>query len=176
MRFENAYGSMFCAPARASLLSGYHDAQNGRWQLTSGGAYKKISTENLSHEEVSSRINKRLPKVPDDEVFLAEVFQNSGYVTGQVGKLEWGFSTTDEQMKRHGWDYYYGYLDHVKCHGFYPLFLFENGKQINIQGNTHANCGKSIEKETQAAFEERWNMDGKAVYSQNLFIERYWVS
>lgn len=172
MRFENAYGSMFCAPARASLLSGYHDAQKGRWQLTSGGAYKKISTENLNHVEVASRINEQLNDPPEDEVFLAEVFQKSGYVTGQIGKLEWGFSTTDAQMKRHGWDYYYGYLDHQRCHGFYPPFLFENGEQVNIEGNTHDNCGKSIEKETQAAYDERWNMEGKAVYSQNLFIEK----
>ena len=172
MRFENAYGSMFCAPARASLISGYHDAHSGKWQITAGGAYKKISTEELSQVEVASRINRQLTEVPDDEVFLAEVFKQSGYVTGEVGKLEWGFSTTDSQMKRHGWDYYYGYLDHVRCHGFYPPFLFENGNLVNIEGNTRANCGKTIEKETKAAYDERWNMEGKAVYSQNIFIEK----
>ena len=42
MRFENAYGCMFCAPARASLITGYHDVHGDSWKITSGGAYKKI--------------------------------------------------------------------------------------------------------------------------------------
>ncbi|RTE53925.1 sulfatase [Arenibacter aquaticus] len=172
MRFENAYGGMFCAPARASLISGYHDAQIDRWKITAGGAYMNISRGKMDQEEIERKLNDQLGEIPENEVFLAEIFKSAGYVTGEVGKLEWGFSTTDKQMKRHGWDYYYGYLDHVRCHGFYPPFLFENGNLVNIEGNTWANCGKTMEKETEKAYAERWNMEGKAVYSQNLFIEK----
>ncbi len=172
MRFENAYGCMFCAPARASLLTGYHDCHANKWKLTAGGAYMKISTVQLTQVEIESKLNEQLGDIPENEVFLAEVFKKSGYVTAEVGKLEWGFSTTDKQMKRHGWDYYYGFLDHVRCHGFYPPFLFENGTLVEIEGNTKVNCGKSIEKETELAFQERWNMEGKAQYSQHLFLDK----
>ena len=172
IRFENAYGSMFCAPARASLITGYHDAHGDKWNITSGGAFINISRGSLDQQQVESKINEQLGKVSQDEIFLPQVFKNAGYVTGEVGKLEWGFSATDAQMKRHGWDYYYGYLDHVRCHGFYPPFLFENGNLVEIEGNTHANCGKSIEPETEEAFKERWNMEGKTTYSQNLFIDK----
>lgn len=172
MRFENAYGGMFCAPARASLITGYHDAQIDRWKITAGGAYMNISRGKMDQEEIERKLNDQLGETPENEVFLAEIFKSAGYVTGEVGKLEWGFSATDKQMKRHGWDYYYGYLDHVRCHGFYPPFLFENGNLVNIEGNTRVNCGKTMEKETEKAYEERWNMEGKAVYSQNLFIEK----
>ena len=75
-------------------------------------------------------------------------------------------------MKEHGWDYYYGYLDHVRCHGYYPPFLFENGNIVRIDGNTHVDCAKAFEKETPETYKKRWNMDGKAVYSQNLFVEK----
>lgn len=172
MRFENAYGSMFCAPARASLIKGYHDAHGGKWNITSGGAYMNISRGTLSQEEIESKINAQLDQVPDGEIFLPEVFNQAGYTTGEVGKLEWGFSTTHAQMERHGWDYYYGYLDHVRCHGFYPPFLFENGNLITIEGNKHINCGKSLEPETQEAFDKRWDMDGKSTYSQDLFLDK----
>ena len=172
IRFENAYGGMFCAPARASLITGYHDAHGDKWNITSGGAYMNISRGTTDQQQIESKINDQLGKIAADEIFLPQVFKNAGYVTGEVGKLEWGFSATDAQMKRHGWDYYYGYLDHVRCHGFYPPFLFENGTLVEIEGNTHANCGKSIEPETQEAFEERWNMEGKTTYSQDLFIDK----
>ncbi|MEG3658454.1 arylsulfatase [Arenibacter palladensis] len=172
MRFENAYGAMFCAPARASLITGYHDAQKDKWKITAGGVYLNISRGTMDQAEIEQKLNDQLGEIPENEVFLAEVFKSSGYVTGEVGKLEYGFSTTDKQMKRHGWDYYYGFLDHVRCHGFYPPFLFENGNLINIEGNTLANCGKTMEKETEKAYEERWNMEGKTTYSQDLFLEK----
>lgn len=172
MRFENAYGGMFCAPARASLITGYHDAHGDKFKITSGGAYFNISRGTLDQEEIESRLNEQLGDVPKDEVFLAEVFKQAGYTTGQVGKLEWGFSTTDAQMDRHGWDYYYGFLDHVRCHGFYPPFLFENGNLVEIPGNTRADAGKTMERETEKAYKDRWNMEGKTTYSQNLFIEK----
>src|SRR5699024_1851483 len=82
------------------------------------------------------------------------------------------FSSSFRQMKKHGWDYYYGYLDHQRAHGFYPSFLFENDSLVVIHGNTQKDAGKSIEPETPAAYEERWNRNGKAVYSQDLFMNK----
>ena len=42
---------------------------------------------------------------------------------------------------------------------------------VEIKGNTHLNCGKSGEPETIKHFEERWDMMGKKVYSQNIFMD-----
>lgn len=103
-----------------------------------------------------------------NEVYLAEVFKKAGYFTGEIGKLDWGFATTHKQMKRHGWDYYYGYLDHVRRHGFYPPFLFEDGRMVAIEGNTRADCGKSMEAENPIAYNDRWNMEGKNQAGDNL--------
>ncbi|WP_117882668.1 sulfatase-like hydrolase/transferase [Aureibaculum luteum] len=169
IRFERAYSNMLCAPARASLITGFHDSHQKRFQITNGGAY--INAEPSSLNEIEETINKKLSPIPNRQVFLGEVAQNRGYKTAQFGKLEWGFSATDKQMKRHGWDYYLGYLDHLRAHGFYPPFLFENGKMINIKGNTLNNSGKSGEPETPKTFKERWNMKGKEMYSQNIFMD-----
>jgi arylsulfatase A-like enzyme len=172
VRFENAYGCMYCAPARASLLSGYHDCHGDKWQISSAGLYADITLGKYTREQVENAYDMQAKEVPEDEVFLAEVFKRAGYVTAEVGKLDWGFATTHKQIKRHGWDYYYGYYDHVRCHGFYPPFLFENGKMVMIDGNTKADCGKTKERDENGGYEDRWNMEGKAVYSQNIFVDK----
>lgn len=169
VRFENAYGCHYCAPARASMLSGYHDCRTDKWQISKGGAY---INDNVSVELVQQQIDAQMEEAPENEMFLAQVFQHAGYVTGQVGKLDWGFATTHKRLKRHGWDYYYGYYDHQRCHGFYPPFLFENGEKITIEGNTHKNCSKESERDENGGYEKRWNMDGKTQYSQDLFLEK----
>ncbi|HUX56762.1 MAG TPA: arylsulfatase [Bacteroidales bacterium] len=172
IRFENAYGCMLSAPARASLLTGYHDCHGDKWKISRGGIYSTITKGENTFEEIQKKLNDQYGVEDENEIYLAEVFKRAGYITGEVGKLEWGFAATDRQMRRHGWDYYYGYLDHVRCHGYYPPFLIEDGKMVMIEGNTRADCGKSKELETQSAFIERWNMEGKKTYSQNLFIEK----
>lgn len=35
--FEKAYGCMLSAPARASLLTGYHDCRTDKWKISNGG-------------------------------------------------------------------------------------------------------------------------------------------
>lgn len=171
LRFQNSYSCMLCAPARASLLSGFHDCHANKFEITNAGIYKKISTGEYSPAEVETMINATLSPIPEEYVFLGEVAKKAGYRTAQFGKLEWGFASSDYQMTRHGWEYYFGYLDHVRAHGYYPPFLFENGKLVEIEGNTLINCGKSIEPETALAYEERWNMEGKELYSQKMFMD-----
>lgn len=171
LRFQRAYSNMLCAPARASLISGLHDAHNKQFEITSASIYNSIGTGKYTLDEVETMVNSVLEPVPDEQVFLAEVAKDAGYMTAQFGKLEWGFAASHRQLKRHGWDYYLGYLDHQRAHGFYPPFLFENGKLKEIPGNTLANCGKSGEPETEKNFRERWDMTGKKVYSQHIFID-----
>jgi arylsulfatase A-like enzyme len=172
MRFEKAYGGMYCAPARASLLTGMHDCHgNGAMTIVAAGIYKKLDN-GLTLDEITSRVNEvALPARPD-EVFLAEVAQKSGYTTGQFGKLEWGFATSPERLERHGWDHHFGYYDHLRCHGYYPPFLFEDGKKIDIPGNTHVDCAKTTEQDSPENYGERWNMEGKAVYSEHMIMDK----
>jgi arylsulfatase A-like enzyme len=171
IRFEKAYSCMLSAPARASLLTGLHDCHEKKFEITNPEIYKKISTGEYTLSEVDSIINARLSPVSEDLLFLGEVVKDAGYISAQFGKLEWGFASTHQQMKRHGWDYYFGYMNHVRAHGFYPPFLFKNGDLIEIKGNTLPNCGKSGEPETAEVYNERWNMKGKEVYSQQLFMD-----
>lgn len=169
LRFNRAYSNMLCAPARASLITGLHDCHQNGFEITKGGAYIQADKDNF--DEIQQKIEEGLSPIEPDQLFLGQVAKEAGYTTAQFGKLEWGFSATHKQMKRHGWDYYLGYLDHVRAHGFYPPFLIENGEMLEIEGNTLANCGKSGEPETPKNFEERWNRSGKETYSQDIFMK-----
>lgn len=171
IRFQNAYSCMLCAPARASLITAKHDCHGKMFEITNAGVYKKISTGEYTPGEIENMINSRLSPVPEDVVFLGEVAKKAGYKTAQFGKLEWGFASTYKQMNRHGWDSYFGYFDHIRAHGFYPPFLFHQDGLIKFDGNTLVNCGKSSEPETADTFDERWDMTGKQIYSQNVFMD-----
>ena len=172
MKFDHAYGCAFCAPSRASMLTGIHDCHQGRWTYTKAGIYESISTGETTPSEISELIHTTGLQAGPDDVFLAEIAEQASYTTGQIGKLEWGFATTAERIRRHGWQYHYGYYDHQRCHGFYPPFLFENGQLTNIHGNTHADCGKHPNSESPENIEIRRNRHGKAVYSQDIFNEK----
>lgn len=134
MRFENNYGSMFCTPARASLLTGYTDLRKDKFFLNRAGIYVNYLEGKLTLPQVDHFLDS-IRRGEDPGIVLPQVFKKAGYVTGEIGKLEWGFATSRQQMKAHEWDYYYGYLDHRMCHGFYPEVMFENGEAIRIAGN-----------------------------------------
>lgn len=172
MRFNHAYGCAFCAPSRASMLTGIHDCHQGRWTYTKAGIYKSISTGEMKPNEISELIHTTGLQASPNDVFLAQIAEQAGYATGQIGKLEWGFATTAERIHRHGWQYHYGYYDHQRCHGFYPPFLFDNGELTHIQGNTHADCGKHPNSESAENMEIRRNRQGKSIYSQDIFNDK----
>jgi arylsulfatase A-like enzyme len=134
--FQRDYGCMFCAPARASFLTGFADIRKNKFILNRAGIYINYLNGRLTLPEVDDHINA-IEKDENPGIVMPQVFAKAGYVTGEIGKLEWGFATSRKQMKDHGWDYYYGYLDHRMCHGFYPEVMFENGNPINIPSNTH---------------------------------------
>ncbi|MDR2913946.1 MAG: sulfatase-like hydrolase/transferase [Tannerella sp.] len=169
--FKYAYGCMYSAPARASLLTGYHDCRTDKWNVSKGGKLREANTyEKL--DSVENEVNPLRVELPAGDLYLPQVFKQTGYVTGQVGKLDWGFTATRRQIREHGWDYYCGYLDHQRAHFFYPGFLYENDTILCIPENTHPTGGRGFEGESPENYRERWNMTGKVVYSQDLFLER----
>lgn len=169
--FSQAYGCMYSAPARASLLTGYHDCRTDKWNISKGGQFKPTNTIDKV-EVVEEKLNAERVRLPKGDLTLPLVFKQAGYVTGEVGKIDWGFAATRQQVRENGWDYYYGYLDHQRCHGYYPPFLFENDSIVHIEGNTLETCGKAYEKESPENYINRWDMTGKKVYSQHLFLDK----
>jgi arylsulfatase A-like enzyme len=169
--FNRSYAGVYCAPSRASFITGYSDCRKGKYVLTQAGIYEKVAKGMLTDEVAQQKVDSVIGDEADI-IYLPQLFKQAGYITGEVGKLDYGFVTTTKQMKKHGWDYWFGYYDHIQCHGYYPMFLHENGKMIAIPGNTRPDAGKTGEWGSEEEEKERWNMDGKTVYSQDLFLDK----
>jgi len=169
--FHQAYGTPFCAPSRACLLTGVHDAHAGRWTFNKAGLYEAHTAGEIGLNEAFELINNTGIRPRDGQTFLASVAQRAGLLTGQIGKLEWGFSTSPEELVAHGWDYHYGYYDHFQCHGFYPQYLFENGEKIEFPENTAPRCG-SGQYQPYEDGKVPHDPKGRVTYSQDLFDEK----
>lgn len=172
VKFTQAHGCMYCAPARASLLTGLHDSHAGAWSIQHGGLVIAADKGEIEESEIPQKVSGAI-QAKEGEIFLPQLAQQAGYVTAQFGKLDWGFTTTHERLKRHGWDYYLGYMDHVRAHGFYPTFLWKNGEKLMLPGNIHKNAGKTWEGgyASTEATKKRRDKTGKVHYSQNVMIE-----
>jgi arylsulfatase A len=169
MKFNNYYGGVLCAPARWTLLTGMHDGRSGGWKHNHAGFLVQLDKQKVPEPEYSKRFNEHVEstalKIPPQEVFMGQVAQRAGYTTAQFGKLDRGFLTNHKNVVRHGWDYYEGYYSHQRCHGFYPPYLWRNGKKFYLKGNTDPSCGKMTEQGDEPVG------SGGEIYSQNVFIK-----
>jgi arylsulfatase A-like enzyme len=168
IRFTNYYGGTFCAPSRYSLATGMHDGRINGWKHNNAGLIVQRDAGRISEEEFQKKFAKlkaNARPIDKQEVFLGQVAQKAGYHTAQFGKLDSGFLTWNERVKRFGWDYHEGYYDHARAHGFYPPYIWANGKKRVLEGNHNANAGKMTEKGDEPVG------SGGQTYSQEVFIK-----
>jgi arylsulfatase A-like enzyme len=117
MRFTSFYaGSTVCAPSRACLMTGLH----------------------TGHGRI--RGNEPVPLAPED-VTVGELLKRYGYRTAAIGKWGLGLEGTTGIPNRKGFDEWFGYLDQVHAHNYYPEYLWRNEKKFVLQGNIGGNQG-----------------------------------
>jgi arylsulfatase A-like enzyme len=115
MRFTQCYaGSTVCAPSRCALMTGLH----------------------TGHATV--RGNALVPLRAQD-VTVAEVLKRTGYATALIGKWGLGEPDTTGVPNRKGFDTFFGYLNQVHAHNYYPDYLWSNEERIKIEGNVVKN-------------------------------------
>ena len=119
IKFTQHYaGNTVCAPSRCALMTGLH----------------------MGHAEV--RGNKQaepsgqLP-LSDAAVTVAELLKKAGYKTGMIGKWGLGVEGTPGEPTKQGFDYYYGYLDQVLAHNYFPEYLLRNGEKEMLGNEVH---------------------------------------
>ncbi len=115
MRFTNFYaGCTVCRPSRLVLWTGQH----------------------TGHTAIDS--NARYVFKPED-VTVAELMKKAGYATGGVGKWAMGGPGSGGEPIRHGFDFWFGYLDQSEAHNYYPTHLFRCAdgqvERVPLEGN-----------------------------------------
>ena len=114
LRFTQYYaGATVCAPSRSVLMTGLH----------------------TGHTRVRGNSSPDKQTLRDDDVTLAELFKQAGYVTGLTGKWGLGDSLPGGEPglpTRQGFDVTFGYLNQHHAHNYFPPFLFQNDKRIEL--------------------------------------------
>ena len=124
MRFTNHYaGSTVSAPSRCSLLTG----------------------KDMGHAYI--RGNKRLPDgasmgydfpLSSSETTVADLLKQCEYTTACIGKWGLGGPDSEGDPRKHGFDYFFGYLSQRNAHRYYPDFLWENDKQLKLKNQVYS--------------------------------------
>jgi len=124
MRFTDFYaGHTVCRPSRLVLWLGQHVGHTGL-------------------------IGNRSRRLTGGETTVAGLLKETGYATGGVGKWALGHVTEPSEIhneghpNNNGFDYWYGYLNQSNAHNYYPTFLWENDKQVELPGNVIADDPK----------------------------------
>lgn len=134
MRFAQHYaGCTVSAPSRASLMTGMH----------TGHAYIR------GNKSVTGSDNEPYDyPLADEQLTVGEIMKNKNYSTACIGKWGLGGPDSEGHPNKQGFDYFYGYLGQLHAHRYYPDFLFENNKKINLNKKIYSHdliMGKALE-------------------------------
>lgn len=152
VRFTQFYaGSTVCAPSRSVLMTGQH----------------------LGHTRVRGNAGRQLPgaqMLRSEDVTVAEVLKKAGYQTALIGKWGLGGETDEGHPNRQGFDHFFGYLDQVHAHNFYPEYLIRNGERWPLKNKLRRE-GKAYEEFGAGVASE------KAEFAPDLFTADalHWV-
>lgn len=141
LRFTDHYsGSTVCAPSRCVLMTGLH---TGNCRIRGNGT---------------------IPLQPED-VTLPELLDRSGYKTGIIGKWGLGEEGSTGIPTKKGFDYFYGYLNQIRAHNYYPDYLWENETRVPLANEVE------IVQETYAKGIGSY-ATSKVEYSHDLFTDK----
>jgi arylsulfatase A len=117
MRFTRNYaGNAVCAPSRCVLLTGKHP----------GHAWVR------NNSEVKPEGQR---PIPANEVTIAEILKQAGYVTGAFGKWGLGNPGSEGDPNNQGFDRFFGYNCQRHAHSYYPSYLWSDDRRIELNNN-----------------------------------------
>lgn len=116
MRFTHFYaGATVCAPSRSVLMTGQH---HGHTRVRGN----------------AGRTNPAAQALRADDLTVAKALQQAGYATALIGK--WGLGDVGEAEsglpRRHGFDYFFGFLNQSHAHNHFTDFLWRNEEKISL--------------------------------------------
>ena len=115
MRFRNFYaGCTVCASSRSVLMTGQH----------------------MGHTWVRGNGQGPEQALRDEDVTVAEVLNSAGYTTALCGK--WGLGDARPGTRvglpnNQGFDHFFGYLNQVHAHNYYPAFLWRDQDRVPLR-------------------------------------------
>ena len=153
MRFTDFYaGDTVCAPSRSVLMTGQHLGHTHvRGNAGGGGDMLRQSLR-------------------DEDVTVAEQLKKAGYATALIGK--WGLGEVGQpgHPLHQGFDYFFGYLNQVHAHNYWPEFLYRGEAKVKLPNEVQ------LAPKEYGGFHGGWATK-RVVYSEDLFSKEalQWV-
>ncbi len=120
-RFTDVYaGASVCAPSRSVLMTGLHLG------------HTRVRGNSGTIDGISGQ--RRVP-LESEDVTVAMLLKQAGYVTGITGK--WGLGEPDSTgiPNKKGFDEWFGYLNQQHAHTYYTDYLWKNTERVTLKGN-----------------------------------------
>ena len=112
IRFTHFYaGATVCAPSRSVLMTGQH----------------------TGHTHVRGNARGIAQSLRDEDVTVAEILKSAGYATGLFGKWGLGEVGMEGHPLSQGFDAFFGYLNQVHAHNYYPEFLWRGLEKVPLR-------------------------------------------
>jgi arylsulfatase A len=152
MKFTQFYsGQNVCAPSRCALLTGKHMGhaairENSAHLLGKPAKYKDEDMKAAAVRFEQYKKEDGFPgqlAMPASETTVAELLKNQGYTTACIGKWGLGHPSDEGSPKRHGFDFFYGYICQRNAHNYYPTYLWKNDEKVKLPGNDRGLTGET---------------------------------
>lgn len=115
IRFTQFYaGATVCAPSRSVLMTGQH---TGHTHVRGNAGGPDMTAQSLR----------------DEDITVAEVLKSAGYATGLFGKWGLGDVGLEGHPLKQGFDAFFGYLNQVHAHNYYPEFLWRGMERVPLR-------------------------------------------
>ncbi|MBL9143280.1 MAG: arylsulfatase [Verrucomicrobiaceae bacterium] len=126
LRFTQHYsGNAVCAPSRCVLMTGKHpghaDIRDNRGMASKSAKSSGGIPETEGQEPIKA-----------ETLTMAEALTSAGYATGGFGKWGLGGPQSDGSPLKQGFQRWFGYNCQSVAHNFYPVYLWDNDKTINL--------------------------------------------
>lgn len=145
IRFTDFYaGATVCAPSRSVLMTGQH---LGHTHVRGNAPGPDMTAQSLR----------------DEDVTVAEILKRAGYATALFGKWGLGEVGLEGHPLRQGFDTFFGYLNQVHAHNYYPAFLWRGLEKAPL-----ANVVRRVER-TYGGFQGGWATERRE-YSHDVIL------
>lgn len=147
-------GSTVCAPSRCVLMTGLHTGHG--WVRGNAGL----------REEAKQTLQA-------GEITVPSALRQAGYATALFGKWGLGESGSTGHPLKQGFDTFYGYLNQVHAHNFYPEFLFDGLDKARLRNITSPDWLAWKQQKGLPDTGAGWAApDGKRDYAPDLIADR----
>ncbi len=114
-------GAAVCGPSRSVLLTGQHQG------------HTRIRSNLMTTKDANGNKKLQSEYLHETDQTLGSVLKSAGYNTAIIGKWGLGEDTNAGHPNRQGFDYFFGYLNHVHAHNHFPDFLWRNYEKVYLQ-------------------------------------------